>query len=241
MSMRSCVVLGSGRSGTSLLAGVLHDQGYYLGADLYVPPSPSNPKGFFEDREVNDINEELLGQAPQQGLRQGQRWLLALPEVPDLKCGPIMTERIARVTARRPLCFKDPRFCYTLPVWRSALGDAAMLCVFREPARTANSMVTECASVEYLFDVDMSFPRAVSTWAAMYGCVLDHLAGEGDWLFVHYDQILDGTAFARMSELLGVEVVSDFADTGLKRSPATGEAGPRASAVYAELCRRAGY
>jgi hypothetical protein len=239
--MRDCVVLGSGRSGTSLLAGVLHDQGYFLGEDLYVDPSPSNPKGFFEDREVNDINEALLGQAPSQGLRLGQRWLLALSEVPQLESRPTLDERIRRVTSRHPFCFKDPRFCYTLPVWRSSLCDAASLCVFREPTRTANSIVKECSSVQYLSDVEMSFDRALDIWTSMYRCVVEGLVGSGDWLFVHYDQILDGSAFTRLGEMLGIQVTSAFADPALRRSAIAGSAGGEATSIYEELCLRANY
>ena len=58
--MRNAVNIGCGRSGTSMLAGILHQNGWSLGEDLYIEPSDSNPKGFFEDRDVNSINEELL-------------------------------------------------------------------------------------------------------------------------------------------------------------------------------------
>ena len=57
--MKNVIVLGSGRSGTSMLAGMFRSAGYFMGTD-YITPRDSNPKGFFEGREVNDINEKLL-------------------------------------------------------------------------------------------------------------------------------------------------------------------------------------
>ena len=59
---RLVVVAGSGRSGTSTVAGALH----YLG--LLVPPpqveaNESNPRGFFEPRWVVDLQSRLLKKA----------------------------------------------------------------------------------------------------------------------------------------------------------------------------------
>src|ERR1700726_1587163 len=58
-TMRNCIILGCGRSGTSLASGLLAGSGYFMGDHLY-PPSEGNPKGYFEDQDVNAINEDLL-------------------------------------------------------------------------------------------------------------------------------------------------------------------------------------
>jgi len=57
--MKNCIILGSGRSGTSMLAGCLAKSGYFMGDNLY-PAREANPKGFFEDPEINAINEMLI-------------------------------------------------------------------------------------------------------------------------------------------------------------------------------------
>ena len=59
--MHNVIILGSGRSGTSMIAGALTKAGYYIGDNPY-PPRKTNPKGFFETREVNHVNEILLAQ-----------------------------------------------------------------------------------------------------------------------------------------------------------------------------------
>ena len=58
--------MGSGRSGTSMLAGILHQSGYFLGEGLY-KPQESYPKGFFEYRSINSINEAILQQGKTPG------------------------------------------------------------------------------------------------------------------------------------------------------------------------------
>ena len=57
--MKNVIILGSGRSGTSMVAGTLAKAGYYMGEQL-LPANKANPKGFFEDIEVNAINEDIL-------------------------------------------------------------------------------------------------------------------------------------------------------------------------------------
>src|SRR5205823_9948849 len=143
----SCVILGAGRSGTSMVAGALHAAGYHLGDEL-LPASISNPKGYFEDRAVNALNEDLLLQvAPLKPtgragrlfpfrLDYGHRWLAVVEPQARLRAAPELESRMRELVRRRPFCLKDPRFCYTLELWRPALGDAAYICVFREPGRT---------------------------------------------------------------------------------------------------------
>src|SRR5262249_19208357 len=155
---RSCFILGSGRSGTSMLAGTLHASGYFAG-DRLIPGDAANPKGYFEDREFDSINEALLAQVtpPRPGAELGRgagagdvqpvynwRWLAQVPAGTSIDCPPCLVKRMSARLGQTPFAFKDPRLCYTLPAWRPYAPDAAMLCIFREPGRTADSMVTFC-------------------------------------------------------------------------------------------------
>jgi hypothetical protein len=51
VSKKSILVLGSGRSGTSLASGILSKAGYYMGENL-MPATHTNPKGFFESFDI---------------------------------------------------------------------------------------------------------------------------------------------------------------------------------------------
>jgi len=78
--MKNCLILGSGRSGTSMMGGIMHDSGYFMGDNLY-PTRDSNPKGFFENDEINGINEDILSNYASIGNKPhyGQRWLSSIP------------------------------------------------------------------------------------------------------------------------------------------------------------------
>jgi len=258
---RDCLILGSGRSGTSLTAGLLANSGYFMGDAIYeVGITQGNPKGQFEDPEINGINEDILG-PPLRAYRHSrfnklfhprrrrdtkvhyfQRWLAAIPQSVHIGASAELLARIKAVTARRPFAFKDPRFSYTLPVWRPYIGDAVLICVFRHPAVTAASIVTECQRAQYLHDLPMDAERALRVWQLMYRHILEihHPAG-GDWMFVHYDQIMDGSALDRIAGKLNAPIDTSFADPTLSRSRPAGAISKRALEIYRRLCELADY
>jgi hypothetical protein len=57
-SRRVVIVLGAGRSGTSLLMQILVGMGMQVSRNL-IPANVSNPEGFFEDADFKDIQAEL--------------------------------------------------------------------------------------------------------------------------------------------------------------------------------------
>jgi hypothetical protein len=249
--MRNCVILGSGRSGTSMLAGMLHSTGYYMG-DQLLPASSSNPKGYFEDRALNDINEDLLAQVvptKPPGRRRrlypwrlsyGHLWLAVLDTSSTVRVTPDIEARMRILFYQRPFCFKDPRFCYTLDAWRPLLGETVFLCVFREPGRTATSMITDSREQTYLHDLRLTRRRALRVWTSMYQHVLERHSKQGQWLFVHYDQILDGTAISRLAGTLETQIDGSFVDATLKRSRDSNSLPQHTSAIYKRLCTLAG-
>jgi hypothetical protein len=242
MGARNCLILGSGRSGTSMLAGSLRLAGYYMGAHL-IPADETNPKGFFEDDEINDINEALLAPSTPNLSRpsSGWRWLASLPIGTGIACPPDIASRIEAQTAHLPFCFKDPRFCYTLPAWRPFVADAVFLCVFREPARTAQSILKECREADYLQSLPMDFNGAVTVWTLMYRHILEVHRHVGEWLFFHYDQLFSEAALCRLEAALGVAADRQFPDAKLKRTSAVGNIGTEAALVYEKLMGLAQY
>lgn len=234
------------------MAGVLAGAGYYLGSELW-PARDANPKGFFEDVEINAINEDLIRtvtpQRPRRPLDrlfrrrpvQWQRWLAHVPVGANILPNDDIGNRIESEVAKSPFCFKDPRFCYTLPVWRPYLGDAAFLCVFRSPSDTVASILRDCREAPYLANLRISRERVLQVWTTMYRHVLDLHEQAGDWLFLHYDQVLDGSAAPRVESLLGVAADWTFPEASLRRSRSSEPVDERSRRVYLELCRRAQY
>jgi hypothetical protein len=236
-----------------MLGGMLAGANYYTGSDpVSMKTSETNPKGVFEDREINAINEALLAPHFPRRVRTSLarrlqdrwvlpprlRWAASLPLGIAIEAPPELSRRIDTQVARTPFCFKDPRFCYTLPAWRPHVGDALFVCVFREPGRTANSIVTEWRRhPERRYE--MSYERALGAWRAMYRQVLSVHRKEGEWLFLHYDDVLSSRAIPALEDALGVSVDANFPDRSLQRSNGDGGSGPEDTALYEELCRLA--
>ena len=249
--MKNCIILGSGRSGTSLAAAMAQRAGYFLGEPLQ-PPNPGNPLGRFESFEVNAINEALLARTlprrPKGWIGDllmrhvpltGQRWLAALPVGKVIGSTPALTARMARLTAQQPHCFKDPRFSYTLPAWRPALAEARFVCIFRHPAATAQSILREHQQEPGLHSLAMDYPRALRVWTLMYRHILERHCHGGEWLFVHYEQILTDNGVERLAAFLDAELDRTLINPALRRSQPTGAVPMPAQQLYRDLCERA--
>jgi len=249
--MRDAIVLGSGRSGTSLLAGLFQKTGYYTGDNLW-GPTASNPLGYFEDVQVNAINEDLLDKvAPwrPRGLagalwpmhrartRYSQRWLLELPAGTAIPRDHELDQRMSVVTSRRPFLLKDPRFSYTLSCWYPHLtGNTVFICMFREPERTVNSIRKIVRAERYLRDLTVSADSACAYWTAVYQSIFHQRAQlGGEWLFVHYDEILNDRALPILERVLGANADRSMLRPELKRSEPTGSASHAAGEVYKKL------
>jgi hypothetical protein len=256
--------MGAGRSGTSMLSGILHQAGYFMGDKLYLPKE-SNPKGFFEWKEINGINEEILSnfgkslystilkrvfkrytvKAP----GKNQRWLLELPvKVIVNNADPKIEEKIREVGKHEPFCYKDPRFSYTLPVWRQLLPPGTVyICIFREPNVTVESILKECCSRDYLANLSINRKDAYRVWAAIHSHILSHYIGfqsidkNPHFFFVHYNQIYDGSALPSLARFLDAPLSDDFVEKELKRTVANGPIPPKAETIYLRLCELAGY
>lgn len=247
---RDVVVVGSGRSGTSLVAELIGTAGHHLGKHL-ARGNDANPRGFFEDYRTMLVNEQLLAPytkdlpqprftgAPifQRPLGEFQRWLAVLwPEV-TVQGQPELESRMRSALTASPWCRKDPRFCHTLPAWEPLFGDAVRICVFREPGRTANSLI----SVARQQQVELSFEAGLEIWAAAYLRILRQHRHRGEWVFVHYDQVLDGTGLPRLERAVGARLDGRVAETALRRSPPDGRWPAAVGELYNELCEAARY
>ena len=246
---RDIFILGCGRSGTSLVAGLFRSSGYFQGTRFY-RPRDSNPRGFFEDAEVNDINESILqpllpsrtthrgiaysGDSP--GL--GQRWLARIPVGADVPLAPQTGERIAAVLNHRPFCLKDPRFGYTLHLWRAQAPAARMICVFREPRVVVASIVKEIVTAPYLEDFALSTKEAFEVWRLLYSHILERHAQSGDWLFVDYADLFKPSVLDRIGQFCEASIDRSFPDPELNRSTAVPSVDPSAESLYAELTAR---
>lgn len=250
--MRNVLIIGSGRSGTSMTSGILAQAGYFMGDHLN-PIRESNPKGQFEDREINAINETILAQLVPKRIKilgkwffcdrpvEWQRWLARIPVSTNISSSPEITERIHKMTQREPYCFKDPRFSYTLPVWRPLLRDTIFICVFREPANTASSILKQIQNAPHLQGFSLTFEQALQVWTLMYSHIYEIHRHQGEWLFLHYNQLLTKEGLDRLEYFTGASVDRSFPDPSLRRSFSEIAASQKTLELYNNLCKLAEY
>jgi len=132
------------RSGTSALTRGLQMLGVYLGND-FLSPQPDNPTGYWEDRNICELNERLLAVF---GLKWEDVALIDDARWNEPEVEPLRAEAVKYLTAQfvnHPLWgFKDPRTIRLLPFWRSVLDrlevDECYLVVIRNPRSVALSL-----------------------------------------------------------------------------------------------------
>lgn len=210
------MILSPGRSGTSMVAGLFEKQGYFFGTRSYRPSTRFNRKGFFEDPDINRLNEKLLEAAgvpsPQgaRGPRIGQRWLQAVEDLslvtPSADQGSEISSLIAR---HEPFCYKEPRFCYTLHAWRPYLdvNRTVFVCIARSPVETARSIERFCRG---MWEMELPTEQGLKVWASMFRHVVYDHSTTGQWLFLEFESLIRDRSYREQS----LDAIGDF--TGAK-------------------------
>lgn len=153
---RCCVVLGVPRSGTSLVAGILHTLGIDMGEGYLQPADANNPAGYFEDLRIQRLNKQITG------IRYGHA------QPPDISAEQKLAYRdLAAECQRKPLWgMKDPRLCFTLHWITPYLKDARLVIVRRDFEASVASLVKH-SIVSYKGELRMDPPQAraiLATW-----------------------------------------------------------------------------
>lgn len=137
--MKSVVVLGMHRSGTSAIAKALSIMGVNLGVNL-LPPKEDNKKGFWEDFNIVDFNTNLMQQ-------QFQDWDTFGPIEQDFsdECYEKVIKYVEKEFGDSTVWgFKDPRTSRLIPFWNSIFkkinSDVVYCVVVRNPLSVIKSL-----------------------------------------------------------------------------------------------------
>jgi hypothetical protein len=177
------LIIGSGRSGTSLTMQVLAALGLRTGVDL-IPANASNPRGFYEDRAIVRLHADLLRAL-------GTPLYAPLPAdwlhtpVARATCDALsrlLRQRLAQTEG--PYGIKDPRLSTLYPLWhdvfeRLGLQPRVILAV-RDPRSVVASLRRH-----YGFSAE----EAEWLWLARNSDAL--LNSGGRCLVVHYERWFD--------------------------------------------------
>lgn len=137
---RVIVVLGMHRSGTSALTRGLQTLGIHLGDNLIAGLPENNEKGFWEDAEINTLNNEILQSF-------GKTWnsceLSHSQSLDKFKLTALNLIR-RKITDHYTFGLKDPRMCRLLPFWQEVFShinlDVRYVIAVRNPLSVAESL-----------------------------------------------------------------------------------------------------
>jgi glycosyltransferase involved in cell wall biosynthesis len=135
------IILGMHRSGTSVVARLLNMMGAYFAPErVELPLTTANPKGYWERRDVINLNEDIL-------TALGITW----DNIHQFKSADMTSdiqtrfesyarEIILGLDANRPWMLKDPRLCLLLPFWQPLFEIPVCVYVHRSPLQVAQSL-----------------------------------------------------------------------------------------------------
>lgn len=178
---KTIVVLGSGRSGTSLLMEVLAKLGMSTSKDL-VLPSEQNPHGGFEDTEIFSLQNKLLNIiSTTTYIPLPDDWL-NLPGVSIIgsELENIAQERLQQ--AETIWGFKDPKTSLFLPIWTQIFNKLKIVPIYvltlRHPAQVVLSMKKQYNTSESQSELFWLNKNVESLRHTSAGCYIAHYE---DW------------------------------------------------------------
>jgi hypothetical protein len=222
--MKKCIiVVGMHRSGTSAITRGLKVLGVDLGDRLISSIENNNEKGFWEDIEINSLNNEIL-----QVL--GSAWHYLSPiQSDDIE---VLRKNGYFLRARALLCqkindapifgFKDPRVSKLLPFWQEVFSqcqlDVSYVWAIRNPLSVAESLAKRD---------DFDKAKSHLLWLNYAIVILSETAGE-KIILVDYDRLMQSPDFElkRIAKQFDLKIVplemqnyvTEFLDKKLQHS-----------------------
>ena len=186
IEQKTIVVLGQRRSGTSMISGIL----YYLGIPVGGGPGQVgefNEKGFFEDRDIIKISEEILKVKPE----NSQDYTDRIKMVVDMKA------------EQGIWAFKDVNQVELHPLYQPLLPNPYYLFIFRNPVSCTQSLLRW----HDYFDFDQTF-KAINQRNLRLAQMYETYNRNYPCLLISYEQYLESPVekVQEIIDFLGIEV-----------------------------------
>jgi hypothetical protein len=199
---RLVLVVGVGRSGTSLLSGILGHLGFHI-PQPEVKADETNPHGFGEPRWVVDFHTRLLRQ---QRVTVNDARPAAFEKLARAAEEPAVNAALTawlgeQLQLADALVIKDPRTVWLLPLWRRCAAQhdlpTSYVTMLRHPAEVV-------ASARTSYGPGMTLASRTSAWLNVI-LETEHATRGAPRAFVRYDDLLAAWApeIRRTGELIG--------------------------------------
>ena len=133
------LILGMHRSGTSVLGRIVTRLGFYPGPEgKLMPPLEENPTGFWERRDIRDINDKIL-KLNESSWDCPTKSFPTRRELPKEISHDIATI-LSRMESQYPYFVKDPRISLTGNYWFSKYTKFFPILAIRNPVEVAHSL-----------------------------------------------------------------------------------------------------
>ncbi len=226
---RIVFVAGSGRSGTSLMAGILRELGFHV-PQPEVTADPTNPKGFAEPQWVVDYHARLLRAArvhPSDA--RPSAWFETGKFLNRLRARNALERWLGQqLEISTDLVVKDPRLIWFLPIWQQCASElgarTAVVTMLRDPT-------------EVVVSKQRSYGGRLTTTSRTAGWLnlmfyTERSTRDANRAFVRYSDLLEDwtSVVADLGDRLNQPVIigatssamraaHNFVDPGLRRSP----------------------
>jgi hypothetical protein len=205
-------VLGCGHTGTTLISGILHINGY----------GSFSVSQLFENTRLNDLNRRILDGT----------------DVAETEIEDFLADVERRTHGRWSL--KDPRLSETVGRFYHYIREpVGIIFNFRHPGATVRTLIKERETYESNLSPEQRQRDSEDEWLRRNRAVLNFLDHENDsqLLMVRYDDLVDGALDASLCRFLGRAVDTSFADPA-KRHSEPMAVRPELLDLYDELNRR---
>jgi hypothetical protein len=190
-------------------------------------PNIHNQKGFWENQNIQAINDEILLRLGYDYSHAGADWTEP-PKFPDnWEMDPLLSDLKERALSLINQDFaehdvwgwKDPRTCLTLPFWKNILPQIDYVILIRNPIDVARS-------IEQFIDIGCSFERGLYMWELFLNEALKH-TDDSNRIFINVESWTKNwkDELGRLAEFLGdpdkadnsniQNAVSELVDEGL--------------------------
>jgi hypothetical protein len=225
------IVAGSGRSGTSLVSGLLKRLGCRVPTPE-VPADETNPKGFAESQWVVDLHERLLAMV---NVQVSDARPAAWAKTAKVCLNSNVQSEVRAFLEKQfeksnDVIIKDPRMSWFLPVWRRAAQDLGatprVIVMLRHPAAVV-------ASKEKYYGGRQGEASRTAGWVNQL-LFTERATRDAPRVFLRYENLLEDwtVALSSAAQVLDLTVVRDapannirsahdFVDITLDRSKPT--------------------
>lgn len=207
--------MGMHKSGTTLIANILHNSGISMVAnsDSLVSYDQGN---FYECKTVQAFNREILNAKP----FTGKFSVLDLPAPNKLEVEEDLRFRIRSFVTKRNKTiknwgFKDPRNCLTYPIWSSELTEHKIIAIYRSPGEIwPRFRRTRC-----VYAIPWRAWKFINRWIEYNERVLNNLKNtKADFLLLsHFELMNTQSEFDRLQDFVNKKL-KDLRVPGLWRN-----------------------